>query len=127
MANVESLFNIDLMANYTYVIVNKPTGVGAWSGDQWLLKEIELMQWTGLKDALGKDVYAGDIIYTRHKGHAWKGSMYINQNIKDGRWELAPASNCQKNARIFNALNVYEQKLEVVGSIYENPELLEKK
>ena len=94
--------------------------------EAWCFKaeEVTLMQWTGLQDVSGSGVFEGDVIVANHPGHKWKGTMFIKKNIEGGRWELAPASNCLKNVRIFNAYNVKEQRLEVIGNIYENENLL---
>ena len=78
-----------------------------------------LMQYTGLKDKNGKEIYEGDILKDKDgaKGkiywriYGWDVSVYSKPNNFD--W---PAW----------AVPVRWIELEVIGNIYENPELLEK-
>jgi hypothetical protein len=64
------------------------------------------MQYTGLKDKNGKEIYEGDII--NDMGNAvryevvWEGSCwrYLNQVVRDNQFS------------------------EIIGNIYENPELI---
>ena len=86
--------------------------------------DCEVMQCTGLKDKDGKLIYEGDIlkIYTTWKARPyyyaivkWKHNRYKFQKIGKGVFlgDIAP-------------LKVFLNS-EVVGNIYENPELLEVK
>lgn len=70
------------------------------------------MQYTGLKDKNGKEIYEGDIIKVR----AYL-SGYINAEVyfKDGKFAF-DGSNYN-----FKDLN---NKVEVISNIYDNPELL---
>jgi hypothetical protein len=73
---------------------------------------LELMQFTGLLDKNGKEIYEGDILSGksstgREKRWQMKWSEY-------GRWEAYPD----------NEYNINWKGWEVIGNIYENPELL---
>ncbi len=70
-----------------------------------------LMQYTGLKDTKGVEIYEGDIVKYRDELYEikWMFSGFYLHNPKGGFIELAECDNC----------------CEVVGNIYENPELLE--
>ena len=93
----------------------------------------ELMQYTGLKDKNGKEIYEGDIV----KGEFWVGEdiglvKFGEHSIMTGHdneydssidapaygyfVDLSPHSECSL---------VDTQDLEVIGNIYENPGLLE--
>ena len=77
-------------------------------------KYIELMQYTGLKDKNGKEIYEGDII------------KFLN-NIFEVIWCNEKASFMLKNKEYKEFLNfIYENNngMEIVGNIYENPELI---
>jgi hypothetical protein len=69
----------------------------------------ELMQWTGLWDKNGKKIYEGDIV----GGELPDGTRGAS-NVFWGYNEYQP----------FSYLNCRSEQLEVIGNIYENPELL---
>ena len=78
-----------------------------------------LMQYTGLKDKNGKEIYEGDVV----NGAIFGSSYSLGQVLMwCGEWLVYPL------ARIEGMASVYDQKhfLEVVGNIHENPELLNK-
>ena len=75
------------------------------------IKDFELMQYVGCKDKNNKEIYEGDIVKTKeHIGQIIysKGMFFID--VK-GDFYLP----------IYNVLEF----MEVIGNIYENPELLE--
>ncbi len=82
---------------------------------------IVLMQYTGLKDKNGVDVYEGYIC----KIHVWFGGSYTYCNLpiifKDGKfcYEIYCGSGD------YEMMDLYDD-LTVMGNIYENPDLLEK-
>jgi len=75
------------------------------------------MQYTGLKDCRGVEIYEGDIL----------GNGKNNKNI----YEVTFEDGCFDNTLIFEDES-YEYfhnsyQLEVIGNIYENPELIQTK
>lgn len=68
-------------------------------------KNKDLMQYTGLKDKNGKEIYEGDIV--NHKYY----STPIVITFKNGCFESGD-------------VNITDKSLEIIGNIYENPELL---
>ena len=97
--------------------LNKFTSKDLKSCDNW-----KVMQYTGLKDKDGKEIYEGDVVriwadpkdYNGYKGHNYIGVVEWDEFIlgfilSDG-----------------HGLKDFEF-IEIVGNIYENPELLNKK
>ncbi|MBN6886223.1 putative phage protein (TIGR01671 family) [Cytobacillus horneckiae] len=86
--------------------------------------EIKLMQYTGLKDKNGKEIYEGDVVkrplggYGVVKFHKSWGSFYCSTFLAvDENGDLVKASS---SVLFWNDSN----KFEVVGNIYEHPELI---
>lgn len=96
------------------------------------IKDFELMQYTGLKDNNGVEIYEGDILafYEDEQFTAYGAVRYGNNNntLFSGMYFL-----CDKNgystdfAFEDDGKPEYWGSLEVIGNIYENPELIEVK
>ena len=72
---------------------------------------LELMQYTGLKDKNGKEIYEKDIVkYETMIGKImfFNGSFILSDFEETEEWELG----------------IINEELEVIGNIYENSELL---
>ena len=86
----------------------------------WSIDDEYLMQSTGLKDKNGKEVFVGDIIKcTRRCLH----EVYIEKEY-GGTYIGGMPAVYLKGLREGYAWTVHE---EIIGNIYENPELLEEK
>ena len=77
--------------------------------------EFELMQYTGLKDKNGKEVFEGDIVTDGTINYVvafYAGSWRLKQNIDGDTW--------------WKSLYRYVAnfKVEVIGNVYENPAFL---
>lgn len=83
------------------------------------IKDFELMQYTGVKDKNGREIYEGDIItITLDTGNVITGSVGMN----NGQWSI------KYYDRYYSLVSIwYEMQPEVIGNIYENPKLLERK
>lgn len=79
---------------------------------------IELMQYTGLKDKNGKEIYEGDILQDiRHDKYNWL------VGFNEGSF-VGYQSNCRTwDVRLRILTNT--KAVQIIGNIYENPELLQ--
>lgn len=85
--------------------------------------EIELMQFTGLKDKNGKEIYEGDIINYKYSRHT---STQFVVKYNEFQATFVVVDNHNDLVYTFRELADYIQlnSLEVIGNIYENKELL---
>jgi len=98
-----------------------PAPDSSWTTD---LDDVELMQFTGLLDKNGVEIYEGDVLATSNDGQdgadVWGqevlGAVYWND--KFACWNHHIALNDDES--------IYSlQYVKVIGNIYQNPDLLE--
>jgi len=84
-----------------------------------LTDQIELMQYTGLKDMNGVDIYENDIVKSNYKYAQPKISQII---MEDGNSYIAGEDLATGNEML---VSDHVDEIEVIGNIHKNPELLE--
>ena len=83
--------------------------------DSIYIEDMKIMQFTGLKDKNGKEIYEGDILYFKH-------NLYeITQTVRWGSADETEGEDKTCVGFVFPLVDI--EKLEVIGNIYENPEL----
>ena len=95
-------------------------------------------QFTGLKDKNGKEIYEGDIIQTKLDGLIWRYEIKSLKDFGNNLYKVTRYRNFEHNENgdgVMGDFYVNEgrgeligiKECEVIGNIYENPELKETK
>jgi uncharacterized phage protein (TIGR01671 family) len=119
-------------SDHDYCMICNGDGFGvAWSDEDWLKQDdFEIMQYTGLKDKNGTDIYEGDVVNFEYEypGTVNGEPREVRKRLGKIVWQKFRATWAIKlSAYANNDLYKYVQGygVEVIGNIYENPELLE--
>lgn len=89
----------------------------------WEFSEIELMQWTGLKDKAGNDIYKDDIVKVYNNSFVEFGNYLSEHNLRIVEWvddyarlgwDMSGLTFCKRN----------QENFLVIGNIHQNGDLL---
>jgi uncharacterized phage protein (TIGR01671 family) len=118
---IKNGFDKDIKPFMTYEIERIHFNIGEAGIDaedcEWDMDNVELMQYTGLKDKNGKEIYEGDIC----KNGDWENDAH-SYNYRKEVVEYIESEGCFKGWNY----NVDGMTCEIIGNIYENPKLLRK-
>jgi hypothetical protein len=85
------------------------------NGHSWPVCDLEIMQFTGLHDKNGKEIYEGDIVQWEDTVDDGYGCGYLTKIQEEVIF----------GGGAYNPISTMPSKyFEVIGNIYENPELL---
>lgn len=92
-------------------------------------KECPVMQYTGLKDKNGKEIYEGDILGGYPHGTSWvewdeKWACFNASFNEDYSDDVGYHAVKKESLLLANELDDCKDAWEVIGNIYENPELI---
>ena len=93
-------------------------------GSNTKIDEIELMQSTGLKDKNGKEIFEGDIIAIEVDDTETPINARVSQNSKIGVLMFHVFED-NEDVPMVELLEDNSVAFEIIGNVYENPELLE--
>jgi len=92
-----------------------PSGWSGFPKVSW--ERYPIMQFTGLKDKNGKDIYEGDIISLSC------GCCFYKVVWDEKKMCWWPVDDGFSQVRGLDGFDVWTHRIEVVGNVYENPEM----
>jgi len=93
-------------------------GMGSFNNE-----DFDIMQFTGLQDKNGKDIYEGDIVEFLTEVH---GNKITGQVVFDeGQFMIKDTCDPLFDALYYQYSNENPVTLSVIGNIFENPDLID--
>lgn len=94
----------------------------SWNGELILNNDLNLMQSTGLKDKNGKEIFDGDILKVTNL-QIWLEVVSFNEDKV--MFVSKETKRKVEETPLYDLFNTDIFEVEVIGNVYENPELLE--
>lgn len=89
----------------------------------FIIRGFILLEYTGLKDCKGKEIYEGDVVKYKLETSGYESLHTVGVVFLNGRFSPLPINEECEDSWYSVSIKDYE----VIGTIYENPELLENK
>lgn len=121
---MHNILAIDFSRNMYCLQIGKAT-IGEW----FWFREIELMQSTGLKGKDGVEIFEGDVVKVSDGGNEEDSYTSVVKNYADGGYPAfdieAPSSWYYESNVLSTIMGGDYETIEVIGNVWENPNLLE--
>ena len=121
---MHNILAIDFSRNMYCLQIGKAT-IGEW----FWFREIELIQSTGLKDKNGVEIFEGDVVKVSDGGNEEDSYTSVVKNYADEGYPAldieAPSSWYYESNVLSTIMGGDYETIEVIGNVWENPELLE--
>lgn len=91
------------------------------------IDENTIGQYTVIDDKNGKEIYEGDIVLLDcyyYEEPAFDGEFKVIYDDINGMWFLVDLENKDRGFAFGEIRSYYKAEIEVIGNIYDNPELL---
>lgn len=96
-------------------------GAVAWDG-QWVTGEVDVVRFTGLTDKNGKEIFEGDVVNI--SAPEWEYQSYTRQEVFMDARGWYPWTDVTDEIGASYLASDNPKDIEVIGNIYESPELL---
>lgn len=109
----------------SFMDVSQTLGVDRWVFGMGIFNhpdDVEIMQYTGLKDKNGVEIYEGDIQTIPERAYFGRPSKFPNK-IESVEWRNESGGWFVQTNHLYRV----HARSEVTGNIYENPELIKEK
>lgn len=119
---LDELLDIDFALESMEEWVNEELGID--NVEDYPEYEVFKSQYTGIKDRKGKEIYEGDILKVGE--NLVCEIVYISDNIKDYGDEINSAFHAKLfyHDKLIPLDNYLKEESEVIGNIYETPDLI---
>lgn len=111
---------------YDYFILNLNGDIGIVKENDVIIFKPDcfiVQQFTSLTDSAGKDIYEGDIILFDEDNYLVKNGLYcVGDDNFNGDYLLVEKGSVMDYG--ISLANIHNSDLQIVGNIFENPELL---